>query len=153
MTPEDKLREFGIVLPEAPKPLGSYVASVQVGALLFLSGMLPLRDGKLVHTGKVGVGVSPEDAKECARVAAINALAVAKAHAGGLDKIKRVVKITGYVASAADFTGQPGVLNGASDLMVAVMGEAGRHVRAAVGVSVLPLDAPVEIEFIFEISG
>lgn len=150
-SPEEKLRELGITLPEAPKPLGSYVPALKAGNLLFLSGMLPLKDGKLWRTGIVGTEVSADDARECARISAINALAVAKAHAGGLDKIARCVKITGYVASTVEFTGQPGVLNGASDLMVEIFGDAGRHVRSAVGVAVLPLNAPVEIEFVFEL--
>ncbi len=134
-----------------PKPLGSYVPSLISGNLLYTSGQLPLIDGKLMHTGKLGSEVTLEEGRLCARRCAINALAVAKAQLGGLDRIGRVIKITGYVASATGFTGQPGVLNGASDLMVEVLGEAGRHVRVAVGVAVLPLDAPVEIEFVFEV--
>ena len=148
---EDKLKELGITLPEVPKPLGSYIPALISGKLLFLSGMLPLKDGRLMFTGKVGAGVSAEEGRICARQAAINALAVAKSQLGALGSIVRVIKITGYVASATDFAGQPGVLNGASELMVEVFGEAGRHVRVAVGVAVLPLDSPVEIEFVFEV--
>jgi enamine deaminase RidA (YjgF/YER057c/UK114 family) len=152
MSFEEKLRDLGISLAEVPKPLGSYVPCVQAGGLLFLSGMLPLREGKLTRTGRVGESVSLDEAREDARTAAINALAVLRQHAGSLDRVRRCVKITGYIASAPDFVEQPKVLNAASDLMFEVFGEAGRHSRAAIGVNVLPLDSPVEIEFIFEIS-
>ena len=150
-SPEDKLKALGIELPEIPKPLGSYIPSLISGNLLYTSGQLPLIDGKLMFTGKVGSEVTLEEGRLCARQAAINALAVANSHLGGLERINRCVKVMGFVASAMDFSGQPGVLNGASDLMVEVLGEAGRHVRVAVGVAVLPLDAPVEIEFVFEV--
>ena len=149
MSPEDKLKELGIELPEAPKPLGSYIPCVQTGSLLFLSGILPLKNGKLNRTGRVGESVSLDEAREDAKIATINALSILKAHIGSLNKIKRCVKITGYVASAPDFTEQPKVLNAASDLLFEIFGEAGRHVRAAVGVNVLPLNSPLEIEFIF----
>jgi enamine deaminase RidA (YjgF/YER057c/UK114 family) len=152
MSPEDKLEELGIKLPEAPKPLGSYVPSVQTGNLLYLSGILPLINGKLLRTGRVGESVSLDEAKEDARTATINALSVLKSSIGNLDKVKRCIKISGYIASAPDFTEQPKVLNAASDLIFEVFGEAGRHARAAVGVNVLPLNSPVEIEFIFEVS-
>jgi enamine deaminase RidA (YjgF/YER057c/UK114 family) len=151
MKPEEKLKQLGIELPGVPKPLGAYVPFVRTGNLVYLSGMLPLKDGKLVMTGRVGGTVSAEDAAGCARIAAINALAVINAAAGGLDRVKRCVKITGFVASAEDFHGQPKVINGASELIVEVLGEAGMHARAAVGVNVLPMDSPVEIEFIFEV--
>ncbi|MDI6800455.1 MAG: RidA family protein [Thermodesulfovibrionales bacterium] len=159
MSVEDKLEKLGITLPEAPKPLGSYVPCVQAGNLLFLSGTLPLKDGKLIKTGqvsgqvseKIGESVSIEEAQECARQCVINALSVLKAQVGNLDKIKRCVKLNGYVASAHDFTEQPKVLNAASDLLFEIFGEAGRHARAAVGVSALPLNSPIEIDFIFEI--
>jgi enamine deaminase RidA (YjgF/YER057c/UK114 family) len=151
-TPEERLRELGIELPPAPEPLGSYVPAVRAGNLVFLSGILPLEDGKLIRTGKLGSELAAEEGAGEARRAAVNALSVLKAHAGSLDKMVRCVKVTGYVASAPDFTEQPRVLNGASDLMAAVFGERGRHVRAAVGVPVLPLDSPVEIEFVFEIA-
>lgn len=150
-SPEAILKTLGIELPEVPKPLGSYVPALVSGNLLYLSGMLPLKEGGLMFSGKVGVEVEPEDARLCARRCAINALAVAKSQIGELSRIKRVIKVTGYVASEPDFTGQPGVINGASDLMAEVFGDAGRHVRAAVGVNVLPLDSPVEIEFLFEL--
>ncbi len=151
-TPEEKLRELGIELPPAPEPLGSYVPAVRAGNLVFLSGILPLEDGKLIRTGKLGSELAAEEGAEEARRAAVNALSVLKAHAGSLDKVVRCVKVTGYVASTPEFTEQPMVLNGASDLMAQVFGERGRHVRAAVGVPVLPLDSPVEIEFVFEIA-
>lgn len=149
--PEEKLKSLGIDLPGAPKPLGSYVPFVRTGNLVYLSGMLPLREGKLIKTGKVGESVSLEDAVACARTAAINALAVLKSAIGSLDRVVRCIKINGSVASAANFTDQPKVVNGASDLIFEVFGEAGLHARAAVGVNVLPLDSPVEIEFIFEV--
>jgi enamine deaminase RidA (YjgF/YER057c/UK114 family) len=152
MSPEDKLEELGIRLPEAPKPLGSYVPSVQTGNLFYLSGILPLIKGKLIRTGRVGESVSLDEAREDAKTATINALSVLKSNIGNLDKVKRCIKIIGYIASAPDFTEQPKVLNAASDLIFEVFGEAGRHARAAVGVNVLPLNSPIEIEFIFEVS-
>jgi enamine deaminase RidA (YjgF/YER057c/UK114 family) len=151
MSPEEKLRELGIELPKAPAPLGSYVPAVRAGNLVFLSGILPLIQGKLPRQGRVGEDISLDEAREDAKTAAINALAVLKSYIGSLDKVKRCIKITGYVASAPDFTEQPKVLNAASDLMFEIFGEAGRHARAAVGVNVLPLNSPVEIEFIFEV--
>jgi enamine deaminase RidA (YjgF/YER057c/UK114 family) len=151
MTPEEKIKSLGIDLPEIPKPLGSYVPFVRTGNLVYLSGMLPLKDGKLLKTGRVGEVVSLEDAVLCARTAAINALAVLKSAVGSLDNVKRCVKISGFVASSADFIDQPKVINGASDFLFEVFGEAGRHARAAVGVNILPLNSPVEVEFIFEV--
>lgn len=151
MSPEEKIKELGIDIPEAPKPLGSYVPCVQAGNLLFLSGILPLRNGKLMRTGRVGESVFLDEAREDAKTAAVNALSVLKANIGSLDKVKRCIKITGYVASAPDFTEQPKVLNAASDLIFEIFGEKGRHARAAVGVNVLPLNSPLEIEFIFEV--
>jgi enamine deaminase RidA (YjgF/YER057c/UK114 family) len=152
MSPEDKLKELGIKLPETPKPLGSYVPSVQTGNVFYLSGILPLINGKLIRTGRVGESVSLDEAREDAKTATINALSVLKSNIGNLDKVKRCIKIIGYIASAPDFTEQPKVLNAASDLIFEVFGEAGRHARAAVGVNVLPLNSTVEIEFIFEVS-
>ena len=151
MRPEEKIKTLGIVLPDMPRPLGSYVPFVKTGNLIYLSGMLPLKDGKLLKTGRLGESVSLEEAVLCARTAAINALAVLKSAAGSLDMIKQCVKIAGFIASAPDFTDQPKVLNGASDLMSEVFGEAGRHARAAVGVNILPMNSPVEVEFIFEV--
>ncbi|OGW43142.1 MAG: hypothetical protein A2Y66_07575 [Nitrospirae bacterium RBG_13_41_22] len=151
MSPEDKLKQLGVQLPEVPTPLGSYVPCVQTGNLVFLSGILPLREGKLTRTGRVGENIRLDEAKEDAKTAVLNALSVLKVNIGSLDKVKRCIKITGYVASAPDFTEQPKVLNAASDLIFEIFGEKGRHARAAVGVNVLPLNSPVEIEFIFEV--
>lgn len=152
ISPEERLKELGINLSEAPAPLGSYVPSVRTGNLLFLSGMLPLREGKLLRTGRVGESVSLNEAQDDARQAAINALSILKAQIGSIDRVVRCIKLVGYIASAPDFTQQPAVLNAASDLMRDVFGDAGKHARAAVGVSVLPLNSPVEIEFIFEVA-
>ncbi|MDA8078028.1 MAG: RidA family protein [Nitrospiraceae bacterium] len=151
MTPEEKLKSLGIELPELPMPLGSYVPFVRTGDLVFLSGMLPLKEGKLITTGRVGEAVTLEEANACARAAAVNALAVLKSAAGGLDKVVRCVMINGFVASADDFVDQPKVINGASDLIFQVFGDQGLHARTAVGVNVLPLKSPVEIAFIFEV--
>ncbi len=142
---------MGIALPPAPKPAGSYVPGVRSGNLIFVSGQLPLKDGKLLFEGKVGGGVSLEQAKECARVSALNALAVLSV-SGGLGAVERIVKVTGYVASADGFTGQADVVNGASDFFSEVFGDRGAHSRSAVGVCELPLGAPVEIEVIAEVS-
>ncbi|MBA4348397.1 MAG: hypothetical protein C0415_00185 [Thermodesulfovibrio sp.] len=150
MTPEERLKELGIELTEAPKPLGSYVPCVRSGNLLFLSGILPLRNGKLTRTGRVGESVTLQQAQEDAKQTVINALSILKSHAGSLNKISRCIKLNGYVASAPDFTEQPKVLNAASDLLFEIFGDAGKHARAAVGVYVLPLNSPVEIDFIFE---
>lgn len=149
---EQRARELGIALPEPPKPLGAYVPWVRSGNLVFLSGVLPLRDGRLARTGKVGEALSLEEAREEARQIVINALAVVRSCTGSLDRVTRCVKVNGYVASAPGFTEQPKVLNGASDLLFEVFGEAGRHARAAVGVAALPLDASVEIDFVFEVA-
>lgn len=151
MSPEEKLISLGIELPEAPAPLGSYVPAVASGNLVFLSGMLPLKDGKLMRMGKLGSGINVEEGAELARIAAINALSVLISQIGSLDRVRRCVRVCGYIASEPDFIQQPAVLNGASQLMAEVFGEAGRHARAAVGVSVLPLDSPVEVEFVFEV--
>jgi enamine deaminase RidA (YjgF/YER057c/UK114 family) len=151
MTPEEKIKALGIELAGAPKPLGSYVPFVRTGNLVYLSGMLPLKDGKLLKTGRLGESVSLDDAVLCARTAAVNALAVLKSSVGSLDMIKQCVKITGFVSSASDFVDQPKVLNGASELVVEVFGEAGMHARVAVGVNILPMNSPVEVEFIFEV--
>lgn len=151
MNPEEKLESLQIVLPGLPAPLGSYVPCVRTGNLLFLSGMLPLREGRIARTGRVGETVSLADATDDARMAAVNALAVVKSALGTLQRVRRCVKVTGYVASGPDFFDQPKVMNGASDLLAAVFGDAGLHARAAVGVLVLPLNAPVEIDFVFEV--
>jgi enamine deaminase RidA (YjgF/YER057c/UK114 family) len=151
MSPEKRLKELGIDLPASPAPLGSYVPCLQTGNLIFLSGMLPLIDGNLIRTGRVGESVSLDEAREDAKIAVINALSVLKKYLGNLDRVKRCVKITGYIASSPDFTEQSKVLNAASDFIAEIFDEAGRHSRAAVGVTVLPLNSTVEIEFIFEI--
>ena len=152
MSPEDRLKELGIELPEAPSPLGSYVPIIRTGNLVFLSGILPLVEGKLLRQGRVGEDITIDDAREDAKRVVMNALAVLRSHIGSLNTVKRCIKITGYIASSPDFTEQPKVLNAASDLLHEIFGEAGRHARAAVGVTVLPLNASVEIEFIFEVS-
>ena len=149
--PEARLRELGYELPEVPEPAGAYVPALRAGSLIFTAGQLPLEDGELFKIGKVGDAVTLEEARDAARRCALNALAAAAAEAGGLDRIARVVKVTGYVASAPDFTRQPEVINGASDLIGEVFGEAGYHARSAVGVAVLPLDAPVEVELVAEL--
>lgn len=151
-SPDERLKALGITLPAAAAPLGSYVPCVRTGSLLFLSGILPLREGKLTRTGKVGETVTLSEAREDARQIVINALAVLQAHLGSIAPISRCVKLNGYVASAPDFTEQPTVLNGASDLLFEIFGEAGRHARAAVGVSALPLNSPIEMDFVFEIA-
>jgi len=148
---EQKIIDLGHLLPETAKPLAAYIPAVQAGNLVFTSGQLPMVDGSLAETGKVGGSVSPERAKELATVCALNALAAVKTVIGDLDKIKRVVKVVGFVSSVPDFSGQPGVVNGASEFLGEVFGEKGIHARSAVGVAVLPLDAPVEIELIVEV--
>jgi len=150
MTVHDRLKELGIYLPTPATPAGSYMPTARTGNLLFTAGQLPFVDGLLPATGRVGAEVSPEDAKEYARQAGLNLLAAVEA-AVGLDNVERVVKVVGFVASAEGFTGQPGVINGASDLFFEVFGEAGRHARSAVGVAELPLGAPVEVEAILQI--
>ena len=149
--PVARLRELGHELPDVPEPAGSYVPAVRAGSLVFTAGQLPLEDGELPRTGKVGDAVNLEEAREAARRCALNALAATAAAAGGLDRVARVVKVTGYVASAPGFERQPEVINGASVLIGEVFGEAGRHARSAVSVAVLPLDAPVEVELVAEL--
>jgi enamine deaminase RidA (YjgF/YER057c/UK114 family) len=148
VTPEEKLAQMGLSLPPAPPPVGSYLPAVRVGDLVFTSGQLPMREGKLIAVGKVGGGgiASMAQAVEGARAATLNALAQVAAVAGGLGNIVRIVRLGVFVNSAPGFTEQPKVANAASDLLVAVFGDAGRHVRAAVGASELPLDAAIEIE-------
>ena len=149
---EAKLAELGLELPQVVPPLASYVPAVQAGQFVFTSGQLPMVDGKLALTGKVGAEVTAEEAKAQARICALNALAAVKSVIGDLDRIQQVVKVVGFVASAADFTGQPGVVNGASELLGEALGAAGVHARSAVGVAVLPLDAPVEVEIQVRVS-
>jgi enamine deaminase RidA (YjgF/YER057c/UK114 family) len=145
-----RLAELGLTLPKVTKPVASYVPAAVTGSLVFTAGQLPFADGALPATGKVGAEVSPEDAQRFARTCALNALAAAESVIGSLDRVTRIVKVVGFVASAPDFTGQPAVINGASDVLGEIFGDAGRHARSAVGVAVLPLDAPVEVELILE---
>lgn len=149
--PHAKLAELGLALPEVAPPLAAYVPAVQSGRQVYVSGQLPLVEGKLLATGKVGAGVSAEQAKDLAARCALNALAAIDALVG-LEAVVKIVKVTGFVASAEGFTGQPGVVNGASELFGTVFGEAGRHARSAVGVSELPLGAPVEVEVVVEVT-
>ncbi|MGH8965673.1 MAG: RidA family protein [Actinomycetes bacterium] len=151
-TPEDRLAELGLEVPELASPVAAYVPSVRTGNYVYTSGQLPWRDGQLIATGKVGGEVSVEEATECARQCALNALAVVRAEVGELSRIVRIVKVVAFVASTPDFTGQPGVANGASELFGTVFGDAGQHARSAVGVPVLPMDTPVEVEMIVEVS-
>jgi len=150
-TQEDRVADLGLRLPVVAAPVAAYVPAVRSGAYVYTSGQLPFVDGQLVATGKVGADVDADRAKELAQICALNALAAVRSVVGDLSTVIRVVKLVGFVASAPDFTGQPGVVNGASELLGAVFGEAGKHARSAVGVAVLPLDAPVEIEMIVEV--
>ncbi|SEG24463.1 Enamine deaminase RidA, house cleaning of reactive enamine intermediates, YjgF/YER057c/UK114 family [Actinacidiphila yanglinensis] len=147
-----RLAELGLTLPDVVPPLAAYQPAVRSGAYVFTSGQLPMVDGKLPATGKVGAEVTPEAAKELAATCALNALAAVRSLVGDLDRIARVVKVVGFVASAPDFTGQPTVINGASELLGQVLGDKGVHARSAVGVAVLPLDAPVEVEIQVELA-
>ncbi len=147
-----RLTELGLELPTVVPPLASYVPAARAGTLVFTSGQLPMVNGAMACTGLVGGPVTPEQAKDLARVCALNALAAIDALVG-LDSVVRVVKVVGFVASAPGFTGQPAVVNGASELFGEVFGESGQHARSAVGVAALPLDAPVEVEVIVEIAG
>lgn len=150
-TPEERLAAMGLSVPEVAKPVAAYIPAVRSGIHVFTSGQLPMKDGQLMYTGKVGGEVTPEEAVECARQCALNALAAVRAELGDLSAVKRVVKVVAFVASTPDFTGQPQVANGVSELLGEVFGDIGRHARSAVGVPVLPLDAPVEVELLVEI--
>lgn len=150
-TPEERITELGLELPPVVPPVAAYVPTVRTGDLVWTSGQLPMVDGKLAATGKVGAEVDPERAKELARICVLNALAAVRAEVGELFAVRRVVKVVGFVASAPDFTGQPAVINGASELLGEIFGDVGRHARSAVGVAVLPLDAPVEVELVVEV--
>ncbi|MCY7342902.1 MAG: RidA family protein [Pseudonocardia sp.] len=151
-TPTERLAELGIALPAVAAPAGAYVPARRTGSLVFTAGQVPFVDGKLAAAGKVGSAVDAGDAYGLARTCTLNALAAIDALVG-LDAVTGVVKVVGFVASAPGFTGQPGVVNGASDLLGEVFGEAGRHARSAVGVAELPLDAPVEVELVVEVAG
>ncbi len=150
-TPEERLAELGLSVPEVAKPVAAYIPAVRSGQHVYTSGQLPMRDGQLVMTGKVGGEVSQDEAVECARQCALNAIAAVRAEVGELSAVTRIVKVVVFVASTPDFTGQPQVANGVSELLGEVFGEAGRHARSAVGVPVLPLDSPVEVELIVEV--
>ena len=150
-SPEERLEAMGLSVPEVPKPVASYLPALRTGSYVFTSGQLPMREGQLITTGKVGGEVSVEEAVECARQCALNAIAAVRAEVGDLSQVVRVVKVVVFVASAPDFTGQAGVANGASELLGEVFAAAGRHARSAVGVAVLPLDAPVEVELLVEV--
>jgi enamine deaminase RidA (YjgF/YER057c/UK114 family) len=150
MSASARLAQLGVALPEMVAPLASYVPAVRTGDLVYTAGQLPMENGRLARTGKVGAEVSPEDGKALARVCALNALAAVDSLVG-IDAVTRVVKVVGFVASAPGFNGQPSVVNGASDLLAQVFGDKGAHARSAVGVAELPLDAPVEVELIVEV--
>ena len=150
MSANQRINELGIVLPQVATPAGAYVPAVVSGNLVFTAGQIPLVDGKLAATGKVGKDLTAEQAKEIARVCALNAVAAVKSVIGDLDRVKKVVKVVGFVSSDPSFSQQPAVVNGASELLEQIFGEKGIHARSAVGVAVLPLDAPVEVELIVE---
>jgi enamine deaminase RidA (YjgF/YER057c/UK114 family) len=148
MSASARLKDLGVALPDVASPVGSYVPAIRHGDLVYTSGQLPLVDGAVLHPGIVGAEVTPEQAADAARAATLNALAAAAQAAGGIDSILRVVRLVGYVASDPRFTAQPAVMNAGSNLLVDVFGESGRHVRSAVGVAALPLNAPVEVEIV-----
>lgn len=150
-TPEQRLEEMGLTIPEVPKPVAAYVPAVRSGQQVFTSGQLPMRAGELMAVGKVGGEVTAEEAYACAQQCALNAIAAVRSVVGDLSAVKRVVKVVAFVASTPDFTGQPQVANGASELLGEVFGDAGIHARSAVGVPALPLDAPVEVEILVEV--
>lgn len=150
---EAKIKELGLTLPEVPKPVASYIPTLIVSDLLFTSGTLPMKEGKVAYLGKVGEGENTiETGYEASKLAVLNSLSAVKNALGSLSKIKRVVKVTGFVNSAKGFTDQPKVINGASDLLVKIFGENGKHTRSAVGIAELPLNSLVEIEFIYQVS-
>lgn len=151
-TVEERLAELGLTVPEVVPPVAAYVPAVRDGSYIYTSGQLPMVDGKLPATGKVGAEVNADDAKELAATCALNAIAAIKAELGDLEKVARVVKVVGFVASDPSFTGQPGVINGASELLGKAFGDKGVHARSAVGVAALPLDAPVEVEVIVSVT-
>ena len=149
--PAERLAALGLALPPVTPPVAAYVPALRTGPYVYVSGQVPVTDGKLAGTGKVGAEVSTEDAARMARTCALNAIAAAASAAGGLEAIRRIVKVTGFVASAPGFGGQAQVINGASELLIEVFGEEGKHARSAVGVAELPLNAPVEVELIAEV--
>jgi enamine deaminase RidA (YjgF/YER057c/UK114 family) len=150
-SPEQRLEELGITLPDPVKPVAAYVPTVRSGDMVYVSGQVPMVEGKPSHTGRLGSGeLTVEEGAEAAKRCAINVIAALKAELGDLSRVRRVVKVTGFVASAPDFHDQPKVVNGASELLVAVFGDAGKHARSAVGLAALPLGVPVEVEAIVE---
>jgi enamine deaminase RidA (YjgF/YER057c/UK114 family) len=149
---DSQVTALGLVLPPPPKPVATYIPVVQSGNLLFLSGMIPLREGVMVMEGKLGVGISIEQGYEAAKICVLNGLSIIHHHLGTLDRVTRIVRMVGYVASAEGFTQQPAVINGASDLLVKIFGDVGRHARVAIGAAALPLNAPVEIELIVQVA-
>lgn len=148
---EARLQELGIELPDVPNPIANYVGAVRTGNLVFLSGRGPRKDGRFVSNGKLGKDVTVEEGYEAARLTALNLLSSLKSEVGDLDRVRRIVKLTGMVSSDPSFTDQPQVINGASDLLVEVFGDKGRHARAAFGVACLPMDTSVEIEMVVEV--
>ena len=152
MKVNEKLKQLGLQIPEAPKPLASYVPALKVGDLVYTAGQIPMQNGTLKYKGKVGETVSVEDAVEAAKICAINCISAVKSVINDLENIDRIVKVTVFVASAEGFNEQPKVANGASDLLAEIFGENGKHVRSAVGVSELPIDAPVEIEMVVKVN-
>jgi len=152
MSYDRKLRELGLSLPPAPTPVATYIPAVRAGDLLFLSGVLPFKDGQLAFRGKLGRDMSVDEGYDAARLALLNALALVKQECGSLDQVKKIVRMVGHVASAEGFIQQPAVVNGASDLLVKIFGDIGRHARLAVGAAELPLNAPVELELIVQLS-
>ncbi len=150
MSANQRISDLGIVLPQVATPAGAYVPAVMSGNLVFTAGQIPLVEGKLAATGKVGKDLSAEQAREIARICALNAVAAVKSVIGDLDRVKKIVKVVGFVASDPEFSQQPAVVNGASELLEQIFGDKGIHARSAVGVAVLPLDAPVEVELIVE---
>jgi len=151
MTPEERLRELGYELPETPSSLGSYVPFVEAGGLIFISGILPLKQGSLIYTGKIGSEITLEQARECAVQVVLNCLSILKANLGDLNRIGRCIRLNGYLQTSDNFKDHPLVLNAASDLIVKVFGEEGRHTRIAIGVSSLPMDSPLEMDFIWSL--
>jgi enamine deaminase RidA (YjgF/YER057c/UK114 family) len=151
-TPSEQLAALDITLPPVPAPVAAYLPAVRSGSLVFTAGQLPFVDGALPQTGKVGRGVTADEATKLARIAALNAVAVVAAEAGGIDNIARIVKVTVYVASDPDFITHSAIANGASDLLAEVFGDAGKHARSTLGMAVLPMDSPVEVEIIAELS-
>lgn len=153
MSYEAKLKELGVMLPEAPRPVAAYVPAVLAGNMVYTSGQLPMVEGQLRYKGKLGAAVTQEEGYQAARICAINALAAVRAQIGSLDRIQRVVKVTAFINSAPGFTNQPEVANGASELFLQVFGDAGRHARSAVGAPELPRDAAVEVEIVVQVAG